>query len=411
MNCSAVLMVSVPRKLGTIYWNMSTIILSSLSVEAVCLSMCGMGMNTWIDMVEDNRICCDELTLLGLSMMYQRHCLVVTKNKFWSTIETKEPLSIINLMKECTVRLLYLGNMKFGTLHWHPCNPQPVQPKPNLGQFKIIKEYTLDEPTTSGESSTADNGETEHVETPTSQEFSPLDAELVKQNNELSPVPVETLTDKSTLKVETALVVNSETKPPPDEYPRMKDLNVVVPKLNETDINVWSDKVHSYYTYSPYVETELKPVIVSVRGYSLRLAKHQNDGTDVSGDSVNDDEPVPKKAKDSRPSRSGPSPERLLAHANALINKVGSYMTKSVDAKYGGKKPIVSSGDKTKLNVEMTDVSNEASRPVETTANLKSVRGNQDKHVHIIWCKICIASFGSIKELNDHHRVDHRVVD
>ena len=120
---------------------MSTITLISFECRSsVCLPMRGMGMNTWIDMVEDNHICCDELALLGLSAMYQRHCLVVTKNKFWSTIETKEPLSIINLMKECTVRLLYLGNMKFGTLHWHPCNPQPVQPKPNLGQFKIIEE-------------------------------------------------------------------------------------------------------------------------------------------------------------------------------------------------------------------------------------------------------------------------------
>ena len=102
----------------------------------VCLPMHGMGMNTWVDMVEDNGICCDKLALLGLSAMYQRHCLVVTKNKFWSTIETKELLSIINLMKECTVRLLYLGNMKFGTLCWHPRNPQPVQLKPNLGSSR-----------------------------------------------------------------------------------------------------------------------------------------------------------------------------------------------------------------------------------------------------------------------------------
>ena len=81
----------------------------------------------------------------------------------------------------------------------------------------------------------------------------------------------------------------------------------------------------------------------------------------MSSDSVNDDEPVPKKAKDSQPSRCGPSPERLLAHANALINKVSRYVTKPVDAKYGGKKPIVSSGNETKLNVETTNVSNEAS--------------------------------------------------
>ena len=139
--------------------------------SSVCLALRGIGMNTWVDMVKDSCICCDELALLGLSTMYQRHCLVVTKNKFWSMIETKEPLSIINLMKECTVQLLYLGNLKFGTLHWQPRNPQPV--KPNLDQFKIIEEFTLDGATTSGESSTPDNGADEHVETATQFEHTP----------------------------------------------------------------------------------------------------------------------------------------------------------------------------------------------------------------------------------------------
>ena len=122
---------------------------------SVCLPLHGLGLSSWVDNIEDNKVCCDELALLGLSAMYQRHTLVVTKNKFWSTIESAEPLSIINLMKECTVRLLYLGNMKFGTLRWQPCNPQPVQPKPNLGKFDIVEEITLDEQ--SGESSTAEN--------------------------------------------------------------------------------------------------------------------------------------------------------------------------------------------------------------------------------------------------------------
>ena len=36
-------------------------------------------------------------------------------------------------------------------------------------------------------------------------------------------------------------------------------------------------------------------------------------------------------------------------------------MTKPADAKYGGKKSIVLSGDKSNLNVEMPNVSNKAS--------------------------------------------------
>ena len=159
-------------------------------------------MNTWVDMVKDSNICCDELALLGLSAMYQRHCLVVTKNTFWSTIET----SIINLMKECSVRLLYLGNLKFGTLRWQPRNPQPI--KPLLGQFKIIEEFTLDGPTTSGESSTPDYESEELVETttqpvsappPVNSEETITPPDLTQQtrkheqkNTEIIPVNVET---------------------------------------------------------------------------------------------------------------------------------------------------------------------------------------------------------------------------
>ena len=49
--------------------------------STICLPMCGIGIDTWVDIVSDHRMCCDELALLGLSAMYQRHCLVVTKNK------------------------------------------------------------------------------------------------------------------------------------------------------------------------------------------------------------------------------------------------------------------------------------------------------------------------------------------
>ena len=214
--------------------------------SSVCLALCGIGMNTWVDMVKDSRSCCDDLALLGLSAMYQRHCLVVTKNKFWSTIKTKEPLNIINLMKECSVRLLYLGNLKFGTLHWQAHNPQPA--KPQLGQFKIIKEFTLDGPTTSGESSTPDNESEEHVETTIQSESAPLPMNLkgtdappvsreltnkpVQEYTESIPVNVETSDITNTVKVETPVQVDSGTESS-KTVPGLKDLKVVVHKLDD----------------------------------------------------------------------------------------------------------------------------------------------------------------------------------
>ena len=296
--------------------------------SSVCLALRGIGMNTWVDMVEDRRICCDELALLGLSAMYQRHCLVVTKNKFWSTIETKEPLSIINLMKECSVRLLYLGNLKFGTLHWQPHNPQPV--KPQLGQFKIIEEFTLDRPTTSGESSTPDNESEEHVETTTQTASAPLPRnsegtttppDLTQQkgkqepkNTEIIPVNVETSDVTHTEQVESPVQTNSGKSL--KTVPCLKDLRVVVQKLDD------SIKVESTGSANSPVETELTPIITSIRDYNLRSSRPYEEDTDDI-----DDEPKHKRAKRAHPSRSGPSPEQLLAHANALINKVSNFVS------------------------------------------------------------------------------------
>ena len=112
--------------------------------STVCLSMRSMDMNTWIDNINDGKPC-DELALLTLSAMYHRHSLVVTKNKTWCTIESPTPLSLIQAMSACTVRLLYLGDLTFGVLKWKPQVPKPVIAKPNHGEFNIIEEYTIDE--------------------------------------------------------------------------------------------------------------------------------------------------------------------------------------------------------------------------------------------------------------------------
>ena len=328
--------------------------------SSVCLALRGIGMNTLVDMVEDSHICCDELALLGLSAMYQRHCLVVTKNKFWSTIKIKEPLSIINLMEECSVRLLYLGNLKFGTLRWQPRNPQPVKPK--LGQFKIIEEFTLNETTTSGESSTPDNESEEHVETTiqsesappsvnsegtdTPSDFTQLIEKPVQETIENIPANVETTTVTNTVKVETPVSDDSEIKSS-EAIPNLKDLKVVVHKLDDLV------KDESTGTVNSPVETELKPIITSVCGYNLRSTRlHEGDTDD------NDDEPKQKKPKGAHPSRSGPSPERLLAHANALINKVSSFVSKPSNEP---------SNDGTVSNVETSSQINDQMLPVETS--------------------------------------------
>ena len=103
-----------------------------------------MGFDSWLDSINEGS-CCDELAILALSAMYQHHTLVVTKNKFWSTIESAAPLNTLEVMKHCTVRLLYMGDLGFGILKWKPRDPKPPPVHPRLGQFNIIEEYTLDD--------------------------------------------------------------------------------------------------------------------------------------------------------------------------------------------------------------------------------------------------------------------------
>ena len=83
------------------------------------------------------------LALMGLCNLYRRHCVVLTQNKLWSTIQADAPMNLLDLLKECSIRLIYLGNQRFGVLTWRPRLPKKVALK--SPGFNIVEEYTLDE--------------------------------------------------------------------------------------------------------------------------------------------------------------------------------------------------------------------------------------------------------------------------
>ena len=111
--------------------------------SAVCLQMRSMNLETWVETITNELVYCDELCLMGLCYMYHRHCVVLTQNKLWSTVQADKPLNLLDLLNICSVRLIYLGNLHFGVLTWRPCLPKKVATK--CPGFNIIEEYTLDE--------------------------------------------------------------------------------------------------------------------------------------------------------------------------------------------------------------------------------------------------------------------------
>ena len=56
--------------------------------------------------------------------------MVVTVTKMWSTIEHSSPLSFLELLNECSVKLIYLGQLHFGELKPKP--RPPPRPMPSL---------------------------------------------------------------------------------------------------------------------------------------------------------------------------------------------------------------------------------------------------------------------------------------
>ena len=108
-----------------------------------CLQMRSMNLETWVETIANELVYCDELGLMGLCYMYHLHCVVLTQNKLWSTVQADKPLNLLDLLNICSVCLIYLGNLHFGVLTWRPHLPKKVATK--SPGFNIIEEYTLDE--------------------------------------------------------------------------------------------------------------------------------------------------------------------------------------------------------------------------------------------------------------------------
>ena len=110
---------------------------------ATCLQFKDIRFEVWVKQLADERIFCDELALMGLCNLYRQHCVVLTQNKLWSTIQADAPMNLLDLLNECSICLIYLGNQRFGVLTWRPRLPKKVASK--SPSFNIVEEYMLDE--------------------------------------------------------------------------------------------------------------------------------------------------------------------------------------------------------------------------------------------------------------------------
>ena len=397
---------------------------------AACLQSKSITFERWVEELANERVFCDELALMGLCNLYQRHCVVLTQNKLWSTIQADAPMNLLDLLKECSIRLIYLGNQQFDVLTWRPRLPKKVASK--SPGFNIIEEYTIDEnidsnnqvintnkvsPDATGNVVTS--GGDDNVESVRQM----VNNYPVKETAEIKPEARESCITKtlhvvtearSALTTETActttITKTVTTKPRPvtcpedgiilSQYPWKSKLEVYLERLSEIESDIWCNRVVDYYKFS--AAPEVTPVISDVKGYGLRERQ------------LKEEFPL----EDQSQSQSDTiATDKLIDQAKALIKTAKTFVTKPVKRKHGSKSFSPSSTGRTQPKANTLDSLQE-----QTVRNLTTLHVGMDGTMtpstemptpakrRKIRCKLCVNTFSRVKELNTHHHKDHGIV-
>ena len=85
-----------------------------------------MDLDSWLNIMKYEGIRGDEVAIHALARAYQRHVIVYTKNRPWTTIKPDGTLNEDNLWDMCDVHLLYLGQHVYVELKRKPFS-EPTQ--------------------------------------------------------------------------------------------------------------------------------------------------------------------------------------------------------------------------------------------------------------------------------------------
>ena len=96
------------------------------TVGKTVLNMRECNIDEWLSELEDPDNSPDELMLYCLSCTYNRHTVVLCKDRFWNTLHLEEPITEGTLFSNCHVHLVYLGSGIFGQL-WRKPYSQNLQ--------------------------------------------------------------------------------------------------------------------------------------------------------------------------------------------------------------------------------------------------------------------------------------------
>ena len=96
--------------------------------------MHGTNLDGWVKTMTDCLNRGNELAIYAMCNMLKQHAFVFTRTKPWTTVDGSiGTLTVPELCMMCDVRLIYLGNNKFGKIK---CKPELLSPLPKPKPFK-----------------------------------------------------------------------------------------------------------------------------------------------------------------------------------------------------------------------------------------------------------------------------------
>ena len=209
-------------------------------------------------------------------------------------------MNLLDLLNECSIRLVYLGNQRFGILTWRPRLPKKAASK--SPGFNIVEEYTLDEdihqtkqagdinkisPIVAGNVVTG-GGDDRAVP-----EHQTLHKDLVIERAETEPKATESggveplhvvtkpkvtlapATEEKQITPTTYPTKPVTAKPCPvtclkdgiilSQYPWKHKPEVYLERLSDLESDIWCNRVKNYYKFTP--APDVTPVISDIKGY------------------------------------------------------------------------------------------------------------------------------------------------
>ena len=98
------------------------------TVSWIILQLCKTTLSDWCHVMRAASTPADELAIFALSKLYNRHSVVYTKNKTWSTIGTSTPMHEKDVYQQCDLKFILMGKDHYVQLIKKPSVSMPVLP-------------------------------------------------------------------------------------------------------------------------------------------------------------------------------------------------------------------------------------------------------------------------------------------